>query len=127
MPKRGNLTAREKEDHESHDRPKDPYRHKKSPHPILMKKRTSCSCNRTDDRDLDSAKLFDKMKKTACKSIYKVFLRKFFYLPARIYEYHMLELADYTCLLPNVYIQKKYYASPYISKRLICTKNCWHF
>ncbi|TGZ52083.1 Uncharacterized protein DBV15_05042 [Temnothorax longispinosus] len=55
-PKRENLMAREKEDHEFRDRWKDPYQHKRSPRPISMRKRTSYSYNHTGDQDWDSAK-----------------------------------------------------------------------
>ncbi|KYN15436.1 hypothetical protein ALC57_12485 [Trachymyrmex cornetzi] len=51
MPRKEYLMAQEKEDHEFHDRWKDPYRHKRFPHPISMRKRTSCSYNHMGDQD----------------------------------------------------------------------------
>ncbi|KYN00666.1 hypothetical protein ALC62_08524 [Cyphomyrmex costatus] len=51
MPRTVYLMAQEKEDHEFHDRWKDLYRRKRFPHPISMRKRTSCSYNHMDDRD----------------------------------------------------------------------------
>ncbi|KYN38206.1 hypothetical protein ALC56_07246 [Trachymyrmex septentrionalis] len=51
MPRREYLMAQEKAVHEFHDRGKDPYRHKRFPHPISMRKRTSCLYNHMGDQD----------------------------------------------------------------------------
>ncbi|KYM81221.1 hypothetical protein ALC53_08292 [Atta colombica] len=51
MPRREYLMAQEKEGHEFHDKWKDPYQHKRFPHPISMRKHTSCLNNHMGDQD----------------------------------------------------------------------------